>query len=247
MGLIKTTEEIAKMRAGGRILAEVLNLAAGKIKPGIKTKDLENFVEQELSKRGAEPAFKNFQGYPAALCVSLNDQIVHGIPGERAIKKGDLISLDLGVRYQGMYTDAALSRTVVKGSREAQSLIEITAKSLEAAIAEVKPGNTLGDIGAAIENQARRGGFNVIRDLVGHGVGHRVHEEPQIPNFGHPGQGMKLKPGMTLAIEPMLTSGRPEIKCLADGWTYVTADGSLNAHFEHTVLVTPNGREILTD
>lgn len=247
MGLIKTNQEIVKMRAGGRILAEVLDLAADRIKPGIKTQDLEDFVEQELARRGAEPAFKNFQGYPASLCVSLNDQIVHGIPGNRLIKKGDLISLDLGVRYQGMYTDAAMSQLVTKGSRDAQELIDTTAQALDVAIAFVKAGNTLGDIGAAIEGQARAKRLNVIRDLVGHGVGHRVHEEPQIPNFGQPGQGLKLKPGMTLAIEPMLTSGNSEIKCLSDGWTYVTADGSLSAHFEHTVLVTTTGYEILTE
>lgn len=247
MGLIKTTEEIAKMRAGGQILAEVLHLTAKKIKPGIKTKELEIFVEQELAKRGAEASFKNFQGYPASLCVSLNDQIVHGIPGNRIIKKGDLVSLDLGVRYKGMYTDAAFSQWVGKGSRLAPKLVETTEKALTAAISAVKTGGTLGDIGAAVEKTAQAEGFNVIRDLVGHGVGHRVHEEPQIPNFGHPGEGMKLKAGMTLAIEPMLTMGQPEVKCLPDGWTFVTADGALNAHFEHTILVTTEGCEILTE
>lgn len=247
MGLIKTTEEIAKMRAGGRILAEVLNLAADKIKPGLKTKELEVFVEQELAKRGAEPSFKNFQGYPAALCVSLNNQIVHGIPGNRIIKKGDLISLDLGVRYKGMYTDAAFSQLVVKGPANIRKLIDTTEKALAVAIQEVKPGNTLGDIGAAVESTARAEGFNVIRDLVGHGVGHRVHEEPQIPNFGSAGKGLKLQAGMTLAIEPMLTTGDPAVKCLPDGWTFVSADGAPNAHFEHTVAVTADGCEILTE
>lgn len=247
MGLIKTTDEIAKMRAGGQILAEVLNLAAGRIKPGIKTKELEIFVEQELAKRGAEPSFKNFQGYPAALCVSLNEQVVHGIPGNRVIKKGDLISLDLGVRYKGMYTDAAFSQLVTKGSKHAQKLIETTEQALAAAIQAVKVGSTLGDIGSAVERTAREQGFNVIRDLVGHGVGHRVHEEPQIPNFGTAGEGMKLKEGMTLAIEPMLTMGAPEVKCLPDGWTFVTADGALNAHFEHTIVVTKEGCEVLTE
>ncbi len=235
------------MRAGGRILAEVLNLAAGRIKPGIKTKELEIFVEQELAKRGAEPSFKNFQGYPAALCVSLNDQIVHGIPGNRLIKKGDLISLDLGVRYKGLYTDAALSQLVVRGPGSVQKLIDTTEKSLAAAIQQVKPGNTLGDIGAAVERVADEQGYSVIRDLVGHGVGHRVHEEPQIPNFGTPGKGIKLKEGMTLAIEPMLALGQPEVKCLPDGWTFVSADGRLNAHFEHTVAVTADGCEVLTE
>ncbi len=235
------------MRAGGQILAEVLNLAAGRIKPGIKTKELEVFVEQELAKRGAEPSFKNFQGYPAALCVSLNEQVVHGIPGSRVIKKGDLISLDLGVRYKGMYTDAAFSQLVVKGPPHAQKLISTTENALAAAIEAVKAGRTLGDIGAAVESTAREQGFDVIRDLVGHGVGHRVHEEPQIPNFGSAGEGLKLKEGMTLAIEPMLTMGQPEVKCLPDGWTFVTADGALNAHFEHTVVVTAEGCEILTE
>lgn len=235
------------MRAGGQILAEVLNLAAGRIKPGLKTKELEIFVEQELAKRGAEPSFKNFQGYPAALCVSLNDQVVHGIPSNRIIKKGDLISLDLGVRYKGMYTDAAFSQLVAKGTSAVRKLVDTTEQALAAAISEVKAGNTLGDIGSAVEHTAREQGFNVIRDLVGHGVGHRVHEEPQIPNFGSAGEGLKLKEGMTLAIEPMLTMGQPEVKCLPDGWTFVTADGALNAHFEHTVLVTAEGCEVLTD
>jgi methionyl aminopeptidase len=247
VSLIKTKAEIAKMRAGGQILGEVLHLTRAKVCPGISTRALEVFVEGELSRRGAEPSFKNFRGYPASLCVSINEEVVHGIPGKRLVKKGDIVSLDLGVRYKGLYTDAALSLLVSPSTQQAKELVGATERALEAAIAAVAAGKTLGEVGAAVEKVAKTHSLAVVRDLVGHGVGHRVHEEPQIPNYGQAGKGLKLKEGMTLALEPMLTTGRPEVKCLPDGWTFVTVDGSLAAHFEHTVAVTAGGCEVLTE
>jgi len=243
---IKSATEIAKLREGGQILAGALEAAKDAIEPGVTTKSLEEVVVKYLADHQSEPSFKNFRGYPAGACVCLNEEIVHGIPGPRKIKKGDLVSVDVGVRYKGLYTDAAFTVPVGKIDARRQELVAVTKEALDKAIATIKPGSHLGDIGHAVESLAGEHNLAVIRDLVGHGVGHRVHEEPQIPNFGEAGQGLELKAGMVLALEPMLALGGHEVSCLEDGWTFVTADGELAAHFEHTLVVTENGVEILT-
>lgn len=244
---IKKKSEIEKMRKGGQILASALDLAKAEIEPGLRTKKLEKMIVNFLHKQGAEPSFLNFQGYPAGACVSLNDEIVHGIPGKHKINKGDLVSVDVGVRYQNLYTDAAFTVAVGEVEPRHEELLRITKQSLYDAISVVKPGARLGDIGATISGLAESNGFGVVRDLVGHGVGYSVHEDPQIPNFGVAGQGLILQEGMTLALEPMLTDGSSDVRCLDDDWTFVTADGSMSAHFEHTIVVTDSGAEIITE
>jgi methionyl aminopeptidase len=244
---IKSDSEIAKMRAGGRILAGALDLGKQKICPGITTAELENEVANYVVARGGELSFHNFRGYPARVCVSLNEEVVHGIPGSRKVKKGDIVSIDVGVRYKGMYTDGAFTKIVGPAKPEVEKLVNTTAQALMSGIAVIAPGATLGDIGATISAVAAPKKLAVIRDLVGHGVGYRVHEDPQIPNWGEAGRGLKLEAGMTLALEPMLALGSFEVNCLDDGWTFVTADGQPAAHFEHTVAVTKTGFEILTE
>jgi len=235
------------MREGGRILAGALAAAKEAVAAGMTTKDLEQVVVSSLKQKQAEASFKNFRGYPASACVCLNEEVVHGIPGSRKIKKGDLVSVDLGVRYKGLYTDAAFTKIVGKTDPRCEELVAVTKESLLAAIDTIKPGSHLGDIGATVEKKAKDHNFGVVRDLVGHGVGHHVHEDPQIPNFGRPGAGMKIEEGMTLALEPMLTLGDWQVRCLDDDWTFVTADGKPAAHFEHTIAVTSSGAEILTE
>ncbi len=244
---IKSKAEISKIREGGQILAEALDLARNKAKPGVVTKDLEAFVVDFLQKKDAEPSFKNFQGYPGSICVCLNEEIVHGIPDKRRIRTGDLVSVDIGVRYKNLYTDAAFTKIVGRGDAEKKKLVSRTEAALARAIEVIKQGATLGDIGAAVQEVAEHNKLGIVRELVGHGVGHRVHEDPQIPNFGNVGEGLVLEEGMVLALEPMLTLGRHEVECLDDGWTFVTKDKSLAAHSEHTVVVTKNGSEILTN
>ncbi|MFH1175525.1 MAG: type I methionyl aminopeptidase [bacterium] len=263
MIIIKTSEEIEIMREGGKILSEVLQIVAKMAKkPGVFTEDLNKKAEEEILKRGAMPSFKDYipedgedLKYPASLCVSVNDAIVHGIPDKKTkIQAGDVIGLDLGVEFKGLYSDAAITVICEEkglfGRKKVISkylkLVETAEKCLFEAIKVAKSGNTIGDIGWAIQITAENEGFSVVRDLVGHGVGKFVHEAPEIPNFGIRGKGLKLKEGMTLAIEPMICAGRLETKILADGWTVVTKDGSYAAHFEHTIVITKNGGEILT-
>lgn len=251
---LKTKEEIEKLREGGKILAEILNTVAHLAKPGISTFRLNEIAEELIEKFGVRSSFKNYRPekksppYPSALCTSLNDEIVHGVPSkERILQDGDVLGLDLGIWHAGLCTDAALTVGIGAISKEAKKLINITKDSLYSGVKEAKIGNTIGDIGFAVSKTIEPYGFSVIRDLVGHGVGHGVHEDPQIPNYGQKGQGAKLKEGMILAIEPMIAVGDWKIKFSdRDAFGYVTADGSIAAHFEHTVAVTENGPEILT-
>ena len=246
--VLKSASEIEKMRRAGRVVREVLELVRSKVKPGVTTYDLEKAAEERLKELGIKPAFKGYHGYPCALCTSINSEVVHGIPSpKRVLKNGDIVSIDFGVVADGYYGDAAI--TVPVGTIDPQSarLLRATEESLEAAIRAVRPGATLGDIGATVQAVVEGEGFSVVRDFVGHGIGVQMHEDPQIPNFGEAGRGMKLKEGMVLAIEPMVNAGGPDVKVLADGWTAVAKDGSMSAHFEHTVAVTPTGSRILTE
>jgi methionyl aminopeptidase len=243
---LKTQREIEIVRNNGRILAKTLKLLEEKIRPGIKTKELDQLAEDFIKKQGAYPAFKGYRGFPASVCVSVNEEVVHGIPGERIIKEGEIVSVDVGVFKDGYYADAACTYPVGEVSIEAQRLIWVTQESLKNAIRSIKEGRFLSDVSYAIQSFVEENGFSVVRDLVGHGIGKKMHEEPQIPNFGTPGQGVMLKKGMVLAIEPMVNAGSYEIYTKDDQWTIVTRDGSLSAHFEHTVAVTENGARVLT-
>ncbi len=243
---LKTAEEIQIMREANRIVGEVLKELKRIIRPGINTSLLDRKAEEGIRKRGAIPAFKGYRGYPAVLCVSVNEEVVHGIPGRRILREGDIVSLDLGVKYRGFYGDAAVTLPVGKISEKARKLLQTTRNALYQAIEKAIVGNYLGDISWAIQSYVEKEGFQVVRDFVGHGIGENLHEEPQIPNFGNPGTGPRLEEGMVLAIEPMVNEGTWEVKILEDGWTAVTLDGSLSAHFEHTVAVTRDGPYILS-
>jgi len=246
--VIKSTQEIEKMRRAGQVVREVLELVRGKVKPGVTTLDLEKAAEGRLKELGVKAAFKGYHGYPCVLCTSVNSEVVHGIPSpKRTLKDGDIVSVDFGVVIDGYYGDAAITVPVGSIGPEAQRLLKVTEESLKAGIAAVRPGATLGDVGAAVQGVVEGQGFSVVRDFVGHGIGSNMHEDPQVPNFGEAGRGMKLKAGMVIAIEPMVNAGRPEVKVLDDGWTAVASDGSMSAHFEHTVAVTATGARILTD
>jgi methionyl aminopeptidase len=242
---IKTPEEIKILREGGKILASVLYHVAEMAKPGVATIKLDEMAEKLIREAGGEPAFKNYKTsqdkipYPASLCVSINDEVVHGIPGPRKIKDGDIVSLDLGMKYENFYTDMAI--TIGTGK-----IIEVAKKSLDEGIKIIKEGARIGDIGFVIQSYVEKNGFNVVRQLVGHGVGYKPHEEPEVPNFGKKGTGEILKQGMVLALEPMITAGAPEVFLDKDNWTWKTKDGSLSGHFEHTVVITKKGCEILT-
>ncbi|HVE81017.1 MAG TPA: type I methionyl aminopeptidase [Candidatus Dormibacteraeota bacterium] len=242
----KTSQEIEAMRQGGRILAEVLGALAVAVRPGITTGELNDLAHEKIIKLKAKPAFLGYQSFPASICISINNEIVHGIPGSKVVSAGDIVTLDLGVTYKGLITDSAITVAVGKISPEAQNLLKGTKSALVAGIKQVKPGNRIGDISAAIQAELTKYGLSVIHDLSGHGVGREVHEEPPIPNFGRAGTGMVLEEGMTLAIEPMASLGSKEIVLQPDGWTYTSADGSLTAQFEHTVAVTADGHRILT-
>ncbi len=229
------------------IVAEVLQELRQIIEPGITTKDLDRIAQEGIEKRGGVPAFKGYRGYPATLCISLNNEVVHGIPNpERVISQGDLVSMDLGAIYKDYYGDSAISLVVGKGSELAERLVQVTRQALYKGIEQVRPKGRLQDISAAIQEWVESHGFNVVRQFVGHGVGRQLHEPPEIPNYGKRGKGPKLKAGMVLAIEPMVNAGSPEIRILPDGWTAVTADGSLSAHFEHSVAITKKGPYILS-
>ena len=234
------------MRRAGQVVAKLLEHVAGLVRPGVKTKELDRESLAFLRRAGAQPAFLGYRGFPATLCVSVNEQVVHGIPGERTIAEGDLVSLDAGAVVDGFYADAATTVMVGAVSPEARRLADTTRRALERGIAQAVAGHHLSDISHAVQEAVEREGFGVVRDFVGHGIGRALHEDPPIPNFGPPHMGPRLKAGMVLAIEPMVTMGRHDVQVLADGWTAVTKDGSLAAHFEHTVAVTERGPEILT-
>ena len=246
MVILKLPEEIEKARASNRIVAEVLSRLREKVKPGIKTKDLDKFAEEIAQKRGAKPAFKGYHGYPHSLCISINEVVVHGMPSERVLEEGDIVGLDFGVCYNGFFGDATITLPVGKVTQKALRLMQVTEQSLYAGIEQAKEGNRLGDISAAVQSVVEDAGYSVVRDFVGHGIGKNLHEEPQIPNFGQKGRGIELKRGMILAIEPMVNEGKYKVQVLPDGWTVVTKDGSLSAHFEHSVAITDNGPDILS-
>lgn len=245
---IRTPREIEKMRRSGQLVREVLEHVRKAVKPGASTLDLETAAAEKIKELGATPAFKGYHGYPCVLCTSINNEVVHGIPSaERKLRNGDLVSIDTGVVMDGYYGDSAITVAVgQKVAAKARKLLEVTEASLESAIRAVKPGATLGDVGAAVQERVEAEGFSVVRDFVGHGIGTKLHEDPQVPNYGTRGEGPKLKAGMVLAIEPMVNAGSPAIQVLKDGWTAVTEDGSWSAHFEHTVAVTTNGALVLT-
>ena len=251
MSLVKSQEEINKIREGGKILHRILRELAKQVKPGVSTWDLNEYAENEIAKAGGIPSFKGYgeanNPFPAALCTSINEAVVHGIPSKESIlKEGDIVGLDIGMKYKGMYSDTAITVPVGQVDSKTQKLLDVTKKALSAAIKEAKAGNTTGDIAYATQMVVEKAGFNVVRDLVGHGVGHGVHEEPNVPNYGRKGSGMKLVSGMVLAIEPMVVMGNFKLEYEEDDWTIVTKDRSFSAHFEHTVAVGDKGADILT-
>ncbi len=247
MIVLKSPREIELMREAGKIVALTLAVLAEKAKEGVSTAQLEKWAEEVIRKNKAIPSFKGYRGYPASICVSVNEEVVHGIPNpKRILKEGDVVSIDVGVIYKGYHGDAAITIGIGRVTEEAKKLIEVTKGALEAAISAAKAGNRLGDISWAIQSYAEKHGFNVVREYTGHGIGRNMHEEPQVPNVGTPGKGVLLKPGMTLALEPMVVAGSWEVEVLPDGWTVVTKDKSLAAHFEHTIVITDGEAEILT-
>jgi methionyl aminopeptidase len=244
----KSASEIERMRQSGRIVRQVLDELRLMVKPGITTMDLERAAEKKIAELGAKPAFKGYYDYPCVLCTSVNDEIVHGIPSEkRALKDGDIVSIDCGVVLDGYYGDAAITVPVSDAVKpELRKLLTVTEESLYKGIDQALIGNSVGDVGAAVQEHVEAAGFSVVREFVGHGIGTRLHEEPQVPNFGARGHGAKLREGMVIAIEPMVNYGKPETRVLGDKWTAVTVDGSFSAHFEHCVAVTKDGPVILT-
>jgi methionyl aminopeptidase len=245
---IRSREEIDAISRAGAILAALHRELAGRMEPGVSTADLDAFAEAFIrSHDGAEPAFKGLYGFPASLCTSINEEVVHGIPAaRRVLREGDIISVDAGVRLDGWYADAAVTHAVGEVDAAGRNLLGVTRQALDAAIATAVAGSTLGDVGHAVQSVAEAAGFSVVRALVGHGIGREPHEEPQVPNFGRPGRGTPLQPGMVLAIEPMVNEGGPGVRTLSDRWTVVTSDRKRSAHFEHTVAVTSNGPRVLT-
>jgi len=245
----KSQVELEKMRRSGHIVRQVLDTVKSLVRPGVSTMDLERVAEEKIKELGAKPAFKGYYDYPCVLCTSVNNEIIHGIPSEkRVLKDGDIVSIDCGVVLEGYYGDAAITVPVGEAlAPELKKLLEVTEESLKKAIQEVRLGKTLGDVGAAVQEYVEANGFSVVRDFVGHGIGTRLHEDPQVPNFGVRGHGTRLREGMVLAIEPMVNAGKPGARVLDDKWTAVTEDGSYSAHFEHTVAVTRNGPLVLTE
>jgi len=245
--VLKSAREIELMRQGGHILADLMDHLRATVKSGMSTLEIDDDVEAFIGSRHAKPAFKGYRGFPATVCISINDEVVHGIPSaHRRLKEGDIVGLDLGCIVEGYYADCAFTLALGDVPLRVQELLDVTRDSLERAIAECHPGRRLSDASHAVQTHVERHGFGVVRAFVGHGIGRALHEEPQIPNFGDPGRGPQLRPGMVLAIEPMVTMGSWEVRILEDGWTAVTADGSLAAHFEHTIAVTDDGPEVLT-
>jgi methionyl aminopeptidase len=246
MIILKSRQEIEKMRKSNAIVAAILEELRKKIRPGVRTIELDRLAEEMALKKGARPAFKGYRGYPYSLCTSVNSEVVHGMPSERELKEGDIISLDFGILNDGYYGDAAVTVPVGDITPVASRLLKVTEEALYRGIAEVKAGNRIGDISAAIQGHVEAAGYSVVRDLVGHGIGKSLHEDPQVPNYGSGGRGIELKPGMVIAIEPMVNEGIYRVEILRDGWTVVTADGKLSAHFEHSVAITENGPVILS-
>ena len=244
---LKSAREIGLMRRAGHILSEVVDRLRTNVKSGVSTLEIDDDVERFIRSRGARPAFKGYRGFPATVCVSINEEVVHGIPSaQRRVKEGDIVGLDLGCIVEGYYADCAVTVPVGEVPPRVQQLLDVTRESLQAGIAECRPGRRLSDVSHAIQTHVEGHGFSVVRAFVGHGIGRALHEEPQVPNFGDPGRGPQLRPGMVLALEPMVTMGSWEVRILDDGWTAVTRDGSLAAHFEHTIAVTETGPEVLT-
>jgi methionyl aminopeptidase len=246
MIILKTLQEISTMREGNRILALLFEHLTPLIQPGISTEELDKEAEFFIQSHNALPAFKGYRGYPATLCTSVNDEVIHGIPGHRILKEGDIISIDVGALYNGFYSDSAKTFAVGKVSKKAQQLMDVTERSLYEGIKQAVPGNHLYDISAAVQKIVESAGFSVVREFVGHGIGKMLHEDPQIPNFGKKGAGVILQEGMTLAIEPMVNEGVWKVLIRKDGWTAVTADGTLSAHFEHSIAITAHGPIILS-
>ena len=245
--VLKTPDELAVMDRANALVHETLKLVAEAAEPGVSTKELDRLAEEHILAGGGRPAFKGYRGYPATLCTSVNDVIVHGIPSAKhLLREGDVLGLDCGVVLDGFVGDAAVTVAIGEVSPAAKHLLEVTRECLDLAVDVTRPGRRLTDIGAAIQKHAEAAGFSVVRQFVGHGIGREMHEPPQIPNYGPPGRGPRLKPGMVFAIEPMVTAGGPEARMLDDEWTAVTVDGSLAAHFEHTILITDHGPEVLT-
>ncbi len=246
MIVLKSERELTKMRQAGKITGQILHELAAMVKPGVKTIDLDRRAEELVAQFDAQAAFKGYQGYPGSVCVSVDNQVVHGIPGERVLQEGQIVSLDFGVVYDGFYGDSAVTVPVGSVDPEVAKLIEVTQTALEQGIAQAVVGNRLSDIAHAVQQYVEAHNFSVVREYVGHGIGRQMHEAPPVPNYGLPNRGPRLKVGMTLAIEPMVNAGSWEVEALADGWTVVTKDGSHSAHFEHTVAILEDGPEILT-
>jgi len=246
MIIIKSPREIEQLKKSNAIVAEVFEKLKGMVSPGITTKELDQVAEEYILSKGGHPAFKGYKGFPATLCISINEEVVHGIPGQRRLKEGDIVSLDVGVDFVGYFGDAAITFPVGEVDPEAKRLLEVTEKALTIGIEKAKIGNRLFDISYAIQRWVESHGFSVVRDFVGHGIGKDLHEEPQIPNFGSPHQGPRLEKGMVFALEPMVNEGTHEVRVLSDGWTVVTADGKRSAHFEHTITINDDGAEILS-
>jgi methionyl aminopeptidase len=242
----RSSVELERLARVNGLVARVLSELMGVVAPGKTTRELDELAERRLREAGAVPAFKGYHGYPSTICASVNEQVIHGIPNDRPLNAGDILSIDLGAKLDGFFGDSAVTVPVGAVSPEAQRLLTVTKESLERAIAVVKAGARVHDIGAAVQEYVEAHGYSVVREFVGHGIGTSLHEEPQIPNYGTPGRGSRLAEGMVLAIEPMVNAGRPAVKVLSDGWTAVTKDGSLSAHFEHTVAVTEAGCRVLT-
>ena len=244
---LKSAREIGLMRTAGHVLSDVIDHLRGFVKPGLSTLEIDEDVEGFIAARGARPAFKGYRGFPATVCISINEEVVHGIPSaHRRIQEGDIVGLDLGCIVDGYYADCAFTLAIGDVPPKVQQLLDVTRESLDQAIQECRPGRRLSDVSHAVQVHVERHGFSVVRAFVGHGIGRALHEDPQVPNFGDPGRGPQLRPGMVLAIEPMVTMGSWEVKVLDDGWTAVTRDGSLAAHFEHTIAVTDTDPEVLT-
>ena len=244
---IKSLEDVEKIRKASQIVARTLQVLAPHVHAGVTTLELDSVAESEIRKAGARPAFKGYRGFPKTLCVSINEEIVHGIPSKRKLKDGDIVSLDLGAIWDGFYGDAARTFAVGTITKEAQNLMDVTRESLRIAIEQARQGNRIGDIGFAVQKFVEEYGYSVVREFVGHGIGRNLHEDPQIPNYGKPGQGPRIKAGMVFAIEPMVCQGGPEVEILEDNWTAITRDRSLAAHFEHSVAITENGPVILSE
>ncbi len=246
MVTLKSAREIAAMRRSGKITAKVLTDLMQAVRPGITTRYLDEMAERGIRELGGVPTFKGYHDYPCSICASVNEEVVHGIPGDRVLREGDLLSIDIGTTFEGYVSDTAVTVPVGAIAQNAQRLLEVTQECLMLGIAQMQKGNRLGDIGAAVQRHAESRGYGVVRELVGHGVGRAMHEEPQVPNYGKAGSGIELRPGLVLAIEPMITEGDYRVEILKDGWTVVTEDGKLAAHFEHTIAVTETGPKILT-